>query len=93
VFGPYTSLAAGEYELSVYGASDKVESAYVEVRSGGGALVHGRFDLPASAKGPRLLKAAVHVAANVKDLEVRLWVGKQDSLELTGYALTPAANK
>jgi hypothetical protein len=93
VFGPYSPLQAGDYELTVFGSSDSVNGAYVDVVSNGGNSVYGHFNFDKSVKGPVLLKAAVHVAASAKDVEVRVWVGKQDSLELAGYSLKPSPRK
>jgi len=93
VFGPYSPLQSGDYELTVYGSSDSVDSAYVDVVSNGGNSVYGHFNFDKFVKGPVLLKGSVHVAPNVKDIEVRVWVGKQDSLELAGYSLKPYPKK
>lgn len=90
-FGPYSPMQAGAYELNVYGSSADVDSAYVDVVSNGGNTVHGHFKLEKSVKGPLLFKSTVDLPTNVKDLEVRLWVDKDDSVELTGYSLKPAS--
>jgi len=89
VYGPYSPLRSGHYELSVYGSWDFIDNAYVEVVSNSGNLVHGRFSLGKVATGPLLLKEVVNLASNVSDIEVRIWVGESDSLKLVGYSLIP----
>ena len=89
VFGPYASIKAGNYELNVYGSSDFVGGAYVDVVSDKGRLVYGRFNIEKDAKGKLLRNAVVHLTAGVSDIEVRVWVGEHDSLELVGYSLKP----
>jgi hypothetical protein len=91
VYGPYSSLHAGKYELAINGSSGTVEGAYVDIISGGGKSVYGRFNLEKNVKGPLLFKSVVDVPTNVPDLEVRVWVDQQDVLELTGYSLKPVA--
>lgn len=93
VFGPYSTLKSGEYELSVYGSVDSIDSAYVDVVSDRGNLVHGRFDLEKVVEGPILLKAVVQLTSNVTDIEVRVSVGKNDSLSLVGYSLKPYSKR
>ncbi|AEC21722.1 hypothetical protein PT7_3182 [Pusillimonas sp. T7-7] len=93
VFGPYASLGAGDYELNLYGFSDFVGSAYLDVVSNKGRMVHGRFVVGKDVNGELLHKAAVHLPANVADIEVRVWVGEHDSLELVGYSLKPYPRK
>jgi hypothetical protein len=89
VFGPYSSFKNGYYELSVFGASDFISGAYVDIVSEKGGLVHARFNLEGSEKGFLLKKVSVHIPVNVSDIEVRVWVGDDDKLELRGYTLKP----
>ena len=89
VFGPYSSLKAGEYRLNAYGSSDLVASAYVDVVSGKGTVVHARFDIEKNAKGLLVDNADVHLSDSAYDIEVRVWVGENDSIDLFGYSLKP----
>jgi hypothetical protein len=93
IFGPYSSFKAGDYQLNVYGSLDMDSSAYVDVVSDKGTVVHARFDIEKDVKGQFLRNAVVHLPASVSDIEVRVWVGDDDSLELFGYSLKPWSNE
>jgi hypothetical protein len=68
VFGPYSSLEAGDYELNVYGSSAFVGDAYVDVVSDKGRLIHGRFDIEKGTKNKLLSNTNVHLSADVFDI-------------------------
>lgn len=89
VFGPYSPLKAGEYRLNVYGFSNLAASAYVDVVSGKGTIVHAHFDVEKNAKGLLVDNADVHLPNSASDIEVRVWVGENDSIDLFGYSLKP----
>lgn len=93
VFGPYTSLQSGTYDLTIHGASGFVDGAYMEIVSKRGKVVHGRFSIEKFVKGPVLLKTTVKLSSGANELELRVWVGKQDAIELTGYSFMPRSNK
>lgn len=89
VFGPYSSLKQGSYELSVFGLADLISGAYVDVVSSKGKLVHAHFNLK-KIDGEFLLKnTVIQIPENVSDIEVRVWVSEHDKLELSGYELKP----
>lgn len=87
VYGPYSPLKQGSYELTVLGSSDLMSDAYVDVASGLGEVVHARFNLKKLDEGFLLKNAVVKIPENVSDIEVRVWVGEQDKLVLSGYTL------
>jgi len=92
-FGPYASMEKGVYQLTVRGTAEATDSAWVDVASGKGAVIHGRFKLLTVPSGREQILASgrVKLDSSVDDLEVRVYVGTQDKVALRGYSLEPIA--
>lgn len=90
-FGPYATMGSGKYRLVVKGTAEVIESAWVDVVSGSGAVEHARFELSSSFYDETGVLAAgtVILPEAVDDLEVRIYVGEGDSVRLDGYKLVP----
>lgn len=90
-FGPYSPMKAGEYRLVVKGSASAVDSAWVDVVSQKGTVQHAKFPLAVTTEGVSgvLADGLVRLEAPVDDLEVRVYVGAQDRVQLEGYELTP----
>lgn len=94
-FGPYLPLKGGNYFLNVYGSAGLVKEAWADVVSQKGRVLHGRFSIPPSgrAAGSLLANQPVHIAESVEDVEIRVKVGADDQLVLSGYELFPQIEK
>lgn len=89
--GPHVGMAAGRYTLTVYGEATTLSQAYVEVvaHTGMGSLrVFLHHPLESEQKG--LLYCGVcTLPEDVRDMEIRVGVGKDDSIALSGYEFVP----
>jgi hypothetical protein len=67
------------------------ETAWVDIVSNKGGLIHARFELiniSSTAEGV-LLEKNINIEQDVADLEVRVYVGQMDNLRLDSYSLLP----
>jgi len=91
-FGPYASLAAGDYTVTFIGASPTLpEGAVVrfDVASALGSQVHGEQALSAStAQSGELAKFDFSLPTAVADLEVRVEVAGRAVVVLQSYSIT-----
>ena len=85
LFGPYATLPAGRYRLSLFGQSDFADGAYLDVVSQQGTRVYAKHYLREAAGGTLLHDVTVDIPENVSDLEVRVWVGERSRVRLSGY--------
>lgn len=94
-FGPYLPLKGGDYILNIHGTAMVVNEAWADVVSQKGQFLHGKFKIPASgsADGNLLANQPVHIAESVEDVEIRIKVGADDQLILSGYELLPQIEK
>ncbi len=92
IFGPYASIKSGEYKLTVVGSSRLSNGSYIDVVSGGGAVVHARFEVENSLENFLLESGSVNLPKNVSDLEIRVWAEKDSVIKIKGYELTPVVN-
>ncbi|MNL63635.1 hypothetical protein D3C87_1877880 [compost metagenome] len=81
--------------MNVYGSAGLVKEAWADVVSQKGRVLHGRFSIPPSgmAAGSLLANQPVHIAESVEDVEIRVKVGADDQLVLSGYELFPQIEK
>lgn len=88
IYGPYHSLPAGTYQLSVIGISNNSQASWVDVVSNKGDIVHGRSDIPSvAATGGSLSSMNIIFPDARTDVEVRVYVGTGDILNIFGYEL------
>jgi len=90
-FGPYKNLNSGLYHLTVRGTLSKADAAWVDVVSQRGNLNHGKFlieNFPSAGEG-LLISAPVHLQEDVRDIEIRIYVGADDQLAISGYEMRP----
>lgn len=86
LFGPGAPLNPGKYNLTIYGSSETHETAWVDVSSRLGETIHGRFQI--DPKDERvLLTTQIDLPGDIKDLEVRVYVGSEDNVQLDGYII------
>ncbi len=87
VFGPYAALEAGSYRLNVHGTAQAVGTAHVEVASNKGAVIHATIPLKMDQSDKLVQDAIVKLPTRISDLEIRIRVGEQDSIQLKAYSL------
>lgn len=89
IFGPYAPMNSGTYKLVVRGSASNPEGAWADVVSGRGGSVHARFPLrEASGDGEDiLLEEDVILSEAVENLEVRVFVGVDSNVSISGYEL------
>lgn len=88
LYGPSVEMNPGEYILTVYGSSQEHTGTWVDVASNLGKTQHARYALAPHGEHV-LLEARVTLPTAVNDLEVRVFAGPQDQLQLDGYKLQP----
>lgn len=88
LYGPNVEMNPGEYILTVYGSSSVHTGTWIDVASNQGRSQHGRY-APAPRSEQVLLEARVTLPAAVQDLEVRVFAGPKDQVQLDGYTLRP----
>jgi len=88
LFGPYVRMKAGRYRLHISGFGKAGPSAWADVVSDYGKSVHARFSLVPNKRGT-VVEGDVVLKEDVENIEVRVYVGEDDRLTLTGYQLVP----
>jgi dolichol-phosphate mannosyltransferase len=94
-FGPYLAVAPGRYEVTVLGALRSAgDGAQVDIAVQHGALVLAKADLASGATehfgdARVLARMTVEVPEDVKDLEVRTFVGAASDLEVQTVEIVP----
>jgi hypothetical protein len=90
LFGPYVPMNAGQYTFQVFGSGNLPSSVWVDVVSSKGTVQHGKFALSQETQqGHTLLKGKIKIEKEAEDVEVRVYVGADDELILSGYELVP----
>lgn len=90
LYGPGVEMSPGEYILTVYGSSQVHTGTWVDVASNLGKTQHGRYALAPHSEHV-LLETRVTLPTAVSDLEVRVFAGPQDQVQLDGYKLQPVS--
>ena len=90
LYGPYASVPAGQYRVRLFGQWHETgqASARLEVVAGQGqqTILHAVLAGDAAVSGCLLDKAFL-LAADVAELELRLWFGASAQLSVTGIEL------
>ena len=90
IYGPYASLPAGHYRVRVFGEWQGTEetSSYVDIVTGQGqqTILHAMLARNLAVTGC-LLEESFLLAADVADLEMRMWVDASTQLRVTGIEL------
>lgn len=92
MFGPYASISAGNYHLTVQGDLSQVPSGSpvrFDVVSSKGTLTHGSTEV-SETTGGMLASFPVAIDQDVSDLEVRAWVPSGTVLHIRSYELLQA---
>ncbi|GHV44107.1 hypothetical protein FACS1894204_00680 [Synergistales bacterium] len=89
VYGPYNTIKAGKYHLTVMGHIDSVDKAYLDIVSQQGAKQYAFFKLEPSivASDGIILQEDFVISEDVTDYEVRIFVGEQDNIRFDGYQI------
>ncbi|MDV6331036.1 glycosyltransferase family 1 protein [Asticcacaulis sp. 201] len=92
LFGPYVPLEVGSYIVEVNGHLEKLEcgSSYVDVAYDRGAQVLARVPFGTQKDGV-LASFVVAPSQSIQDLEVRVWTGAGDIVEVTQVNVTNQA--
>lgn len=93
-FGPYHPMAGGRYRLVVRGSANAADTAWVDVVSAKGTVQHARFAVsPTQHEDSTVLAGGlVNLESPVEDIEIRVYVGEDDQVQLEGYELAPIAD-
>lgn len=86
LFGPYRALPAGRYQLNLKGDVTVARAAWVDVVSHQGQSLHTSQPIRTGMTGD-LANLMFDLPTDVKDLEVRVYVGERDQLEVTAYTI------
>lgn len=91
IFGPYASLDAGTYQVTLNGAIESLPEGshiVVDVVSGQGANTLGSTEISAvPATGAPLAEFTASLPSNVSDIEVRVHVPENAHASVSGYHL------
>jgi len=91
LFGQYKPLEAGSYRLTLKGKLHRCDNAFVDVVSNKGKIVHAKYslksDLSISLIDGIILDKAFIINDSDNDFEVRVIVGNEDKISITGYTL------
>jgi glycosyltransferase involved in cell wall biosynthesis len=89
--GPYLELAAGQYQIKVYGQvlDSGTPSAYVDIAVQSGSQILQTNQLSASTQLSLIAEIGVFLKTAVTDLEVRIWVGKNSELTINRLEILP----
>lgn len=85
LYGPYRPASAGTYRLRMFGHALQTQTAWVDVAARGGNVQYAKFPLVTGES--LLLDEFIHLPNDELDLEVRVYVGSSDVLQITGYTL------
>ena len=85
-FGPYASVSAGSYRLTLYGSAEYAESSWADVVSGSGTTRYNRWMIQ-----PMLASEIINIDESADDIEIRVFVDQKAEVKLEGYQLIPYA--
>ena len=84
-FGPYQSLPAGRYLVSLQGSASKPFS--LDVTSNIGKQIHGRKQFAAQESADTLASLPFDLAAPAQNLEVRILIPEGSDAKIVGYKI------
>jgi hypothetical protein len=89
--GPYVSLEAGDYRITLRGDGSKISSAYVEVAMDKGkrVLAKAALQIPDAPLTGILASIDLAVPEKCKDLEVRVWVESSSNFSVSHVEIMP----
>lgn len=96
LFGPYLSVASGDYQVVIYGdiRSGKLGTASVDVAIRNGALVLAKGTLEgANSHGVVSVLSFIIPEGGCTDLEVRVWVSDDTDLQVSMIEIAPWQGK
>jgi hypothetical protein len=88
-YGPYVSVAAGHYRLSVEGSVSKVGSEPITVDIASKGKVFAEQKVSAATSGPAIAQVDFELPAQTDNIEFRARVGDGAEARVTGYTLEP----
>ncbi len=91
-YGPYLPLVAGDYHLIVHGTASKAATAWVDMVGNKGTIEYLRIPISTVPEGSPgvIAEGWIRIAVPVNDIEVRIYVGANDVVRISGYELIPA---
>lgn len=91
IHGPCQALSAGRYEIRIYGDVKNSGSppAYVEIAAKKGTEILSSRALTKSSGFGLLTNIKIYLKAAVNDLEVRVWVAEDSSLNISKVEIVP----
>ncbi|MEE9875744.1 MAG: sulfatase-like hydrolase/transferase [Stenotrophomonas maltophilia] len=88
--GPFVKMPAGKYRVIVNGRASAASSAWADVIADGGGLVLARGPLRSSdAQSYDIYREDFNIDKDVENLEVRVYVGKEDAVRVDSFSVVP----
>ncbi len=90
LFGPYTSLKSGRYQLVIKGHAQSITGAWVDVVSSKGTKVHKKVYLKNhqdNLSDSEILNTFVELGEDADDVEIRVFVTSEDVISISSYQL------
>ena len=84
-YGPYRHFSAGSYKVVLYGLVSGSHSAFLDVVSQQGKIIHLKQKICLNDCNKDSFVFPFQLMTSVKDLEIRMYVGKHDQLSVKGY--------
>lgn len=89
-YGPYVTIPKGLYEITLFGSSSDAKNAFVEVFSQKRNFMYKKIPLETTNNEIKTLaKGIVNLSQESDIIEVRIGVGREDTIKVRGYKLVP----
>lgn len=95
IFGPYIPLAAGQYQVMIYGSMGirEADGVRADVVADKGNIIFTESTLKKSDKDGRLATLSISLEAPCSDIEIRVWVEDQLDIVISRLEIRPANTK
>jgi glycosyltransferase involved in cell wall biosynthesis len=89
LFGPYISMPAGNYRVSIKGNATVISSARMDVAVNGGGLILGESLLSEADINGYVVSLFITLERPCSDLEIRVWVDKESVISIALIEIIP----
>jgi glycosyltransferase involved in cell wall biosynthesis len=95
IFGPYISLASGQYHVVIHGtvSDNGLAGAHMDVAIGQGSFILGESLLNEPDENGNLLALLISLDESCTDLEVRIRVSEKSDLQISMIEIVPWKNE
>lgn len=88
--GPFVKMPSGKYRVIINGRASAAASAWADVIAESGGLVLTRGPLRSSgAQSYEIYRADFNIEKDVENLEIRVYVGKDDAVRVDSFSVVP----